>query len=144
MKLFTRRNRKKMMKRLVNIGTFMVIVIAILGSSLQGVAATSQTNMINEKVIGIDLGTTQSVLAYSSDGRTIIIPNEQGNRLTPSMVSFKGNEILIGDAAYNQMTQNSHDTLFDVKRYVLQHHIYHNSQNNHQTQFTKHNYMIIT
>ncbi len=92
----------------------MVIIIAILGSSLKGVSA-SPTVSTNEKIIGIDLGTTQSVLAFSSDGKTTIIPNDQGNRLTPSIVSFKDNEILVGDAAYNAMTQNSKNTLFDIK-----------------------------
>eukprot|EP00486_Rosalina_sp_Unknown_P011589 CAMPEP_0201592788 /NCGR_PEP_ID=MMETSP0190_2-20130828/190590_1 /ASSEMBLY_ACC=CAM_ASM_000263 /TAXON_ID=37353 /ORGANISM="Rosalina sp." /LENGTH=741 /DNA_ID=CAMNT_0048051721 /DNA_START=194 /DNA_END=2419 /DNA_ORIENTATION=+ len=73
---------------------------------------------VSEKIIGIDLGTTQSVLAFSQNGNTIIIPNEQGNRLTPSIVSFKGDEILVGDSAYNTMTSNSQNTLFDVKRFI--------------------------
>ena len=47
---------------------------------------------------------------------TKIIPNDQGNRLTPSMVSFKGNEILVGDSEYNLMATNSPNTLFDVKK----------------------------
>eukprot|EP01084_Bolivina_argentea_P016241 30419_1 len=119
MKLFSRRNRKKLVSKLTKIATLMVIIIAILGSSLKGVSA-SPTNTVftGEKVIGIDLGTTQSVLAFSIDGKTTIIPNDQGNRLTPSIVSFKDNEILVGDAAYNAMTQNSKNTLFDIKRFI--------------------------
>ena len=113
MKLFTGQNRKKLMNKLVKIGTLMVIIFVILGSSLQGVSGAS----MGEKVIGIDLGTTQSVLAFSENGKTIIIPNDQGNRLTPSMVSFKDNEILVGDSAYNSMITNSQNTLFDVKRF---------------------------
>ena len=107
------------MNKLVKIGTLMVLIFAILGSSLQGANATSMGGGVSEKIIGIDLGTTQSVISYSSNGKTIIIPNDQGNRLTPSMVSFKGNEILVGDSAYNSMTTNSQNTLFDVKRYVI-------------------------
>ncbi len=92
----------------------MVIIIAILGSSLQPTAAQS----IGEKIIGIDLGTTQSVVSYTSDGKTTIIPNDQGNRITPSIVGFTQSEILIGDPAYNQMGKNPRNTIFDVKRYV--------------------------
>eukprot|EP01083_Nonionella_stella_P085019 235450_1 len=114
MKLLSSRNRKKLLKNLTKIVTMTVIVIAILGSSLQPTAAQS----IGEKIIGIDLGTTQSVVSYTSDGKTIIIPNDQGNRITPSIVGFTQTEILIGDPAYNQMGKNPKNTIFDVKRFI--------------------------
>eukprot|EP01084_Bolivina_argentea_P146749 256873_1 len=102
MKLISRRNRKKLLSRLTKILTMTVIVIEILGSSLQPTAAQS----IGEKIICIDLGTTQSVVIYTSDGKTIIIPNDKGNRFNPSFVGFSQSEILIGDTEYNQIGKN--------------------------------------
>ena len=81
------------------IGSLIAIIIVILGTSLKGVSGAE--NVIEEKVIGIDLGTTQSVISFSNDGKTVIIPNDQGNRITPSIVGFTDSEIVIGDAAYN-------------------------------------------
>ncbi|CAN1173362.1 Luminal-binding protein [Linum perenne] len=75
-----------------------------------------------EVVIGIDLGTTFSCVAVAKDGGIEIIANDQGNRTTPSFVSFSGAdqdyERLIGDAAKNQATLNPGRTFFDVKRLI--------------------------
>ncbi|PWA98518.1 hsp72-like protein [Artemisia annua] len=62
--------------------------------------------------IGIDLGTTYSCVAVWRNNRVEIIPNEQGNRTTPSCVAFNGTERFIGDAAKNQMTVNPINTVF--------------------------------
>ncbi|KAL2124748.1 hypothetical protein VTJ04DRAFT_1113 [Mycothermus thermophilus] len=72
-----------------------------------------------EPVIGIDLGTTYSCVAAMRSDLVEIIPNEQGNRITPSYVAFteKG-ERLIGDAAKNQFASNPTNTIFDVKRLI--------------------------
>ena len=66
----------------------------------------------NGRAIGIDLGTTYSCVAAWQHDRIEIIPNDQGNRTTPSHVAFTGAERLIGDAAKNQVAENPINTVF--------------------------------
>ncbi|XP_071702888.1 heat shock cognate 70 kDa protein-like [Rutidosis leptorrhynchoides] len=68
--------------------------------------------------IGIDLGTTYSCVAawFSKHNRVEIIPNEQGNKITPSCVAWDGTDLLVGEAAKNQITRNPKNSIFDVKR----------------------------
>ena len=70
-------------------------------------------------LIGIDLGTTNSVAAFMDNGTPRIIPNNRGNLLTPSVVAFtKEGEILVGESAKNQAVINADRTVSLVKRFI--------------------------
>jgi len=69
------------------------------------------------KVIGIDLGTTNSVVAVMEGGEPVVIPNAEGARLTPSVVAFtKDGERLVGQVAKRQAITNPENTIFSIKR----------------------------
>lgn len=69
------------------------------------------------KIVGIDLGTTNSVVAVMEGGEPTVIPNAEGGRITPSVVAFtKNNERLVGQAAKRQAVVNSQNTVFSIKR----------------------------
>lgn len=69
------------------------------------------------KIIGIDLGTTNSCVAVIEGGEAKVIPNPEGNRTTPSVVAFKNGERIIGDAAKRQIITNE-NTVASVKRHM--------------------------
>ena len=70
------------------------------------------------KVIGIDLGTTNSCVSVLENGNVKVIENSEGARTTPSIVAFKDGEILVGQAAKRQAVTNPQNTLFAVKRLI--------------------------
>ncbi|MCE5300752.1 MAG: Hsp70 family protein, partial [Spirochaetia bacterium] len=71
------------------------------------------------KIIGIDLGTTNSCVGIIEDGRLLVIPNDEGFRTTPSVVAFtKEGSILVGNAAKRQQVMNSENTVFSIKRFM--------------------------
>jgi molecular chaperone DnaK len=76
-----------------------------------------------EKIIGIDLGTTNSVVSVMEGSEPKVIPNAEGNRLTPSVVAFtdKG-EVLVGEPAKRQAVTNATRTVFSVKRFMGRRH----------------------
>ena len=68
------------------------------------------------KIIGIDLGTTNSCVAVLEGGEPKVIPNSEGNRTTPSVVAFKGDEELVGETAKRQAVTNVKNTISSIKR----------------------------
>ena len=71
------------------------------------------------KVIGIDLGTTNSCVAVMEGGKPVVIPNAEGGRTTPSVVAFaKNGDRLVGDSARRQMTVNPQQTVTSIKRHM--------------------------
>jgi len=71
------------------------------------------------KIIGIDLGTTNSVVAVMEGNDPVVIPNSEGGRTTPSVVGFaKNGERLVGQAAKRQAVTNSQNTVFSIKRFM--------------------------
>ncbi|MHA0042179.1 molecular chaperone DnaK [Deinococcus sp. PEB2-63] len=70
------------------------------------------------KAVGIDLGTTNSVIAVMEGGRPEVIVNAEGARTTPSVVAYKGDERLVGQIARRQAALNPAATLFEVKRFI--------------------------
>ena len=73
---------------------------------------------VDGPVIGIDLGTTYSAVGIFKNGRVEIIPNELGNRITPSFVAFTDTERLVGEAAKNQAAINPERSIYVVKRLI--------------------------
>jgi molecular chaperone DnaK len=70
------------------------------------------------KIIGIDLGTTNSCVAVMEGGKSKIIENAEGSRTTPSIVAYANNETLVGQPAKRQAITNSNNTLFAIKRLI--------------------------
>ena len=70
------------------------------------------------KAVGIDLGTTNSVVAVLEGGEPTVIANAEGNRTTPSIVAFKGEEVLVGELAKRQAITNPDNTVRSIKRQI--------------------------
>ena len=70
------------------------------------------------KAVGIDLGTTNSVVAVLEGGEPAVVANAEGNRTTPSIVAFKGEEVLVGELAKRQAITNPDNTIRSIKREI--------------------------
>jgi len=71
------------------------------------------------KIIGIDLGTTNSVVSVMEGGQPVVIPNQEGGRTTPSVVGFaKSGERLVGNVAKRQAVTNAENTIYSIKRFM--------------------------
>ena len=70
------------------------------------------------KIIGIDLGTTNSCVAVMEGNEPTVIANSEGDRTTPSVVAFKGSDRLVGKPAKNQMVTNPENTIYSIKRFM--------------------------
>ena len=71
------------------------------------------------KVLGIDLGTTNSCMSVMEAGEPLVLENSEGKRTTPSVVAFaKNGERLVGEAAKRQAVTNSRNTIYSVKRFM--------------------------
>ncbi len=80
------------------------------------------SNAKKGKIIGIDLGTTNSVVAVMENGTPIVIPNQEGERTTPSVVAYtRDGEFIVGRAARNQAVTNPKNTVYSAKRFIGSH-----------------------
>lgn len=86
--------------------------------AITGQVSAQDKKQVDGPVIGIDLGTTYSCVGIFKNGRVEIIPNELGNRITPSFVAFTDEERLVGEAAKNQASINPKRSIYVVKRLI--------------------------
>src|SRR3954452_3402948 len=78
---------------------------------------------VSDQIIGIDLGTTNSVVAVMEGGEVKVIANQEGNRITPSVVAFTDKaERLVGDPAKRQAALNPKRTIYSIKRFMGRRH----------------------
>lgn len=100
------------------VGFVVVVVGASLTLAATGAREAAAREHVEKPCVGIDLGTTYSVVGVWHNGAVQIVPNEMGNRITPSVVAFTESERLVGDGAKNQLAQNPENTVYAIKRLI--------------------------
>jgi len=99
-------------------GRVFVSFVLVNLSALADEDSSSPEKKISGPVIGIDLGTTFSCVAVMRESGVDVIPNDQGNRITPSYVAFTKSGRLLGEAAKNEAAAHPTQTVFDIKRLI--------------------------
>src|SRR6201993_1657878 len=85
----------------------------------QEAASSREEREVMSKIIGIDLGTTNSVVSVMQGGEPVVIPNQEGGRTTPSVVGItKSGERLVGQVAKRQAVTNPENTIYSIKRFM--------------------------
>ncbi len=104
------------LRRAVIQAVALAVVVALAATAALG--EEQSKGKVEPPCVGIDLGTTYSVVGVWQGGTVEIIPNEMGNRITPSVVAFTESERLVGDGAKNQIAENPTNTIYTVKRLI--------------------------
>ena len=122
MKRIHPKRQRKQKQRMWLLKVAICIAMCLAGAAYASSSRTEKKdNKIDGPVIGIDLGTTYSCVGVFKNGRVEVIPNEFGNRITPSYVAWTDDERLVGEPAKNQASSNPFRSIYVIKRLMGRH-----------------------